>query len=117
MRTYHETSHIVTSFPLSPHQILSPGSHRGHQRQPAALSLDKGSRKDYRRREKRAPSVRFDPLAHHYRWRASKIAPKLYGDRQSVEGKFTVDWAQVCQEAAEKYKKDEADMAAAIDGQ
>ena len=25
--------------------------HRGHQRQPAALSLDKGSRKDYRRRE------------------------------------------------------------------
>ena len=42
-------------------------------------------------------------LAHHYRWRASKIAPKLYGDKQSVEGKFTVDWAQVCQEAAEKY--------------
>ena len=46
-------------------------------------------------------------LAHHYRWRASKIAPKLYGDKQSVEGKFTVDWAQVCQEAAEKYKKEE----------
>jgi len=56
-------------------------------------------------------------IAHHYRWRASKIAPKLYGDKQSVEGKFTVDWAQVCQEAAEKYKKEEADMAANIDGQ
>src|ERR1700683_3587269 len=27
MRTYHESSHIVTSFPLSPHQILSPRSH------------------------------------------------------------------------------------------
>jgi terminase small subunit-like protein len=44
-------------------------------------------------------------LAHHYRWRASKIAPKLYGDRQQVEGKFTVDWAQVCQESVEKYKQ------------
>jgi transposase-like protein len=56
-------------------------------------------------------------LAHHYRWRASKIAPKLYGDKQTVEGKFTVDWAQVCLEAAEKYAKEEADMAATIDGQ
>ena len=56
-------------------------------------------------------------IAHHYRWRASKIAPKLYGDKQSVEGKFTVDWAQVCQEAADRWKKEEADMAAAIDGQ
>ena len=46
-------------------------------------------------------------LAHHYRWRASKIAPKLYGDKQSVEGKFTVDWAQVCQEAADRWKKEE----------
>lgn len=24
-------------------------------------------------------------LAHHYRWRASKVAPKDYGDRQQVE--------------------------------
>ena len=46
-------------------------------------------------------------IAHHYRWRASKIAPKLYGDKQSVEGKFTVDWAQVCQEAADRWKKEE----------
>jgi hypothetical protein len=44
-------------------------------------------------------------LAHHYRWRASKIAPKLYGDRLQVEGKFTVDWAQVCQESVKKYKQ------------
>jgi len=24
-------------------------------------------------------------LAHHYRWRASKIAPKEYGDKQQVD--------------------------------
>jgi hypothetical protein len=51
------------------------------------------------------------------KWLLSKALPKVYGDKQSVEGKFTVDWAQVCQEAAEKYKKEEADMAATIDGQ
>lgn len=26
-------------------------------------------------------------LAHHYRWRASKIAPKEYGERLEVDGK------------------------------
>jgi len=41
--------------------------------------------------------------AHHLRWRASKIAPKEYGDKQQVEGKFTVDWAKVCEEAADKW--------------
>ena len=41
------------------------------------------------------------------KWLLSKALPKAYGDRQSVEGKFTVDWAQVCMEAAEKYKKEE----------
>jgi hypothetical protein len=39
------------------------------------------------------------------KWLLSKVLPKKYGDKQSVEGKFTVDWAQVCQEAAEKYKQ------------
>lgn len=24
-------------------------------------------------------------ISHHYRWRASKIAPKDYGDKQQVE--------------------------------
>lgn len=24
-------------------------------------------------------------LAHHYRWRSSKVAPKVYGDKQQVE--------------------------------
>jgi hypothetical protein len=43
------------------------------------------------------------------KWLLSKALPKVYGDRQSVEGKFSVDWAQVCQEAAEKYKKDEGE--------
>jgi transposase-like protein len=46
-------------------------------------------------------------LAHHYRWRASKIAPKLYGDKQSLDVKATVDWAQVTQEAMDKWKKEE----------
>ena len=40
------------------------------------------------------------------KWLLSKALPKVYGDRQSVEGKFSVDWAEVCQEAAEKYKKE-----------
>jgi hypothetical protein len=39
------------------------------------------------------------------KWLLSKVLPKKYGDKQTVEGKFTVDWAQVCQEAAEKYDK------------
>jgi hypothetical protein len=30
---------------------------------------------------------RAKELAHHYRWRASKIAPKEYGDRLEVDGK------------------------------
>jgi hypothetical protein len=38
------------------------------------------------------------------KWLLSKALPKVYGDKQSVEGKFTVDWAQVCQEAADKWK-------------
>jgi hypothetical protein len=42
-------------------------------------------------------------LAHHYRWRASKICPKLYGDKQTIDAKFSVDWAKVCEEAADKY--------------
>jgi hypothetical protein len=48
----------------------------------------------------------------------SKIAPKLYGDKQQVEGKFTVDWAQVTQEAMDKWRKEEeADRVVTIDGQ
>jgi hypothetical protein len=37
------------------------------------------------------------------KWLLSKALPKIYGDKQTVEGKFTVDWAQVAQEAADKY--------------
>lgn len=29
---------------------------------------------------------RAKEIAHHYRWRASKIAPKVYGDRTTVAG-------------------------------
>jgi len=28
-------------------------------------------------------------LAHHYRWRASKIAPKVYGDKLELAGELT----------------------------
>ena len=41
------------------------------------------------------------------KWLLSKALPKVYGDRQSVEGKFTVDWAEVCQQAADRWKKEE----------
>ena len=41
------------------------------------------------------------------KWLMSKALPKRYGDKQTVEGKFTVDWAQVCQEAMDKWKKEE----------
>jgi Zn-dependent M32 family carboxypeptidase len=37
------------------------------------------------------------------KWLLSKMLPKTYGDKQTVDGKFTVDWAQVCQEAADKW--------------
>ena len=30
-------------------------------------------------------------LAHHYRWRASKTAPKEYGDQVEVKGSFTLE--------------------------
>jgi hypothetical protein len=35
----------------------------------------------------------------------SEASPKVYGDKQTIDGKFTVEWAQVAQEAAEKWKK------------
>ena len=39
------------------------------------------------------------------KWLMSKALPKKYGDKQTIDGKFSVDWAVVAQEAAEKYKK------------
>ena len=39
------------------------------------------------------------------KWLLSKALPKKYGDKQTIDGKFSVDWAVVAQEAAEKYKK------------
>jgi hypothetical protein len=36
----------------------------------------------------------------------AKALPKVYGDRQSVEGKLILDYPQVCQEAAaDKWSK------------
>jgi hypothetical protein len=52
------------------------------------------------------------------KWLLSKCLPKKYGDKQTVEGKFNVDWAQVTQEAMDKWRKEEgglrADRAATI---
>ena len=39
------------------------------------------------------------------KWLMSKALPKKYGDKQTIEGKFSVDWAMVAQEAADKYAK------------
>src|ERR1700758_3662588 len=45
-------------------QRCHPPLPRRNQRTPKALYLDQGSEQNYRRRQARAPSVRFDPLAH-----------------------------------------------------
>ena len=39
------------------------------------------------------------------KWLMSKALPKKYGDKQTIDGKFSVDWAMVAQEAADKYAK------------
>ena len=39
------------------------------------------------------------------KWLLSKALPKIYGDKHTIDGKFSVDWAVVAQEAVEKYKK------------
>jgi hypothetical protein len=39
------------------------------------------------------------------KWLLSKALPKIYGDKQQVEGKFVVDWAKVCEESVEKWKR------------
>jgi hypothetical protein len=43
-------------------QRCHPPLRRRHQRKPRALYLDQGSEQNHRRRQARAPSVRFDPL-------------------------------------------------------
>jgi hypothetical protein len=51
------------------------------------------------------------------KWLMSKVLPKTFGDKQQVESKVTVDWAQVTQEAMDKWRKEEeADRVATIDG-
>jgi terminase small subunit-like protein len=38
------------------------------------------------------------------KWLLSKALPKTYRDKQTIDGKFSVDWAVVAQEAVDKYK-------------
>lgn len=41
-------------------------------------------------------------LSHHYRWRAAKIAPREYGDRQTVEHDVTGNLADELKAARER---------------
>ena len=58
----------------------TPGRHqplpRRNQRRPTALPVDQGSRQNHRRRQKRAPSVRFYPLPSDRR--GDRRAPVLF---------------------------------------
>ena len=48
---------------------------------------------------------RAKELAHHYRWRAAKIAPKEYGDRQTLEHEVTINRADALRERRERVAK------------
>src|SRR5690242_259938 len=46
-------------------------------------------------------------LAHHYRWRAAKIAPKEYGERQHVEHSGQIELASALEAARARVKSTE----------
>lgn len=50
---------------------------------------------------------RAKELAHHYRWRASKIAPTEYGEKIGVEHSGTVQLADALEAARKRVKGDE----------
>jgi hypothetical protein len=52
--------------------------------------------------------ARAKELAHHYRWRASKIAPKEYGDRTHVEVDDVTDRAEAMRKRREERLKKES---------
>ena len=51
-------------------------------------------------------------LAHHYRWRASKIAPRDYGEKVSVGGNPDAPPVAVAQITPDEYRRIAAEIAA-----
>lgn len=47
-------------------------------------------------------------LAHHYRWRASKVDPKGYGDQMKVEHSGSIDLASALEEARKRRRDGDA---------
>src|ERR1700722_17426214 len=78
-------------------EIADDGTNDWMQRQRQNGSIETVTNKDHLERSRQRIDAR--------KWLLSKALPKKYGDKQTIDGKFTVDWAQVAQEAAEKYKK------------
>lgn len=60
--------------------------------------------------------ARAKELAHHYRWKASKIAPREYGDRQHIEHSGAVSIADVLRAAKEGRKSLTSDDSERVDG-
>jgi hypothetical protein len=61
---------------------------------------------------KKAPDpfelTRARELGHHYRWRASKIAPKEYGDKSTVDANVSVTLRDLVRSAAAARAKSES---------
>ena len=75
-------------------EIADDGTNDWMKRQQRNGSIETVTNKDHLERSRQRIDAR--------KWLLSKALPKKYGDKQTIDGKFTVDWAQ---EAAEKWKK------------
>ena len=78
-------------------EIADNGTNDWMQRQRQNGSIETVTNKDHLERSRQRIDAR--------KWLLSKALPKKYGDKQTIDGKFSVDWAVVAQEAADKYKK------------
>src|ERR1700740_2302530 len=66
-------------------QRCHPPLPRRHQCKPKALYLDQGPQQNHRRRQARAPNVRFNPLAYYYLWHFSASELALVASMSSWE--------------------------------
>ena len=78
-------------------EIADDGTNDWMKRQQRNGSIETVTNKDHLERSRQRIDAR--------KWLLSKALPKKYGDKQTIDGKFSVDWAVVAQEAADKYKK------------
>ena len=62
-----------------------------HEREPEALHMDRRPRQDHRRRQTRAPSVRFDPLAHTT-WPPALFRPAIVDAPRPGHSKHRHPW-------------------------